>query len=67
MADKRTFSPPHLPIYKPIVLRIIPKQHGKADSQIVNMLFEIKNILHRCRVEIVSFSFDGDKAFKILH
>ena len=46
---------------------IIPKTHGKADSEIINMLFEIKNILHRYRVEIVSFSFDGDKAFKILH
>lgn len=51
---------PFLKIYKPIVLLIIPKPRGKADSEIVNILFEIKNVLHRYRVEVVSFSFDGD-------
>ena len=53
--------------YKPIVLHIIPRPHGKADFSIVQMLYEIKNILHRYRVEITTFAFDGDKAFKVLH
>lgn len=48
---------------KPIVIHIIPTSHGKANNQIIEKLYTIKNILHNYRIEIMSFSFDGDNAF----
>ena len=46
--------------YKPIVLNITPSSHGKANSSIIETLYRIRKILHNYRVEVISFSFDGD-------
>lgn len=52
---------------KPIVLNITPSSNGKANSSIIDMLFEIKSILHNYRVEVISFSFDGDNCYHNLN
>lgn len=49
--------------FKPFVIHIIQSSHGKASKSIIDMLYEIKNILHNHRIEIVAFSFDGDNAY----
>lgn len=61
-------SPELLPtIYEPIVILILLLHHGNDNSEIVIILLEIKNILHRYRVEVLSFLFDFDKEFEIIH
>ena len=49
---------------KPYVIHIVPSAHGKANNQIIEKLYEIKNILHNYRIEIITFSFDGDNAYR---
>lgn len=49
---------------KPLVIHIVPSAHGKANNQIIEKLYDIKNILHNFRIEIVPFSFDGDNAYR---
>ena len=53
--------------YKSIILHIIPHSNGKSNSNIINTLFKIKNILHNYRIEIVCFSFDGDNSYRVLN
>lgn len=54
---------PLLCIYKPLVLHIIPSTNGKANIHIVEMLYNIRKILHDYRIEVVSFTFDSDNAY----
>ena len=53
--------------YKPIVVFIYPSKNDKANNSIIQKLYEIKSILHNHRIETVSFSFDGDNAYKNLN
>ena len=53
--------------FKPIVLHIKPCSNGKANDFIINCLYRIREILHNYRIEVVSFAFDGDQAYRCLH
>lgn len=58
---------PLLTNYKPIVLYIKSSSNGKATEKTINDLHTIRSILKNYRIEIVSFTFDGDNAFKNLN
>ena len=52
---------------RPIVLYIHPSCNGKSNPLIIDMLYKIRKILHNLRVEIVSFTFDGDNGYSNLN
>ena len=58
---------PLLAKFKPIVLYIKSSSNGKANDKTINDLHAIRSILKNYRIEIVSFTFDGDNAFKNLN
>lgn len=45
------------------VVYIIKGSHRKDNKSLIDMLSEIKSILHNYRVEIVAISFDGDNSY----
>ena len=53
--------------FKPIVLHIKATSTGKANEEIISLLYQIRSILRNYRIEVISFSFDGDNAFKKLN
>ena len=52
---------------KPFVIHIKPSVNGKAGEEIVNILKEIKRLAKNRNINIKSFAFDGDNAYKHLH
>lgn len=54
-------------ILKPIALYIHPSCNGESNPLIIDILYKIRKILHNLRVEIVSFTFDGDNGYSNLN
>ena len=54
-------------LYRPIVLHIISSVNCKANKNIIDTLYKIRKILHNNRIEILSYTFDGDNAFNDLN
>ena len=52
---------------KPFVIHIKPSVNGKAGEEIVDILKEIKRLAKNRNINIKSFAFDGDNAYKRLH
>ena len=52
---------------KPFIVHIKPSINGKASSEIVDLLKEIRSIAKNRHINIKSFAFDGDSAYKHLH
>lgn len=53
--------------YKPFVVHIKPAANGKANEAIVELLHEIRAVVKNRKINVKSFAFDGDNAYKQLH
>ena len=53
--------------YKPFVIHIKPTANGKANEEIVNLLHEIRDTVKNRRINVKTFAFDGDSAYRQLH
>ena len=53
--------------YKPFVVHVLPSPNGKANEKIIDILHYIRDEVKKRNVNIRSFAFDGDSAYKNLH
>ena len=52
---------------QPFVVHILPATNGKANENVVNLLHEIRDTVKKRNINIRSYAFDGDNAYKNLH
>lgn len=53
--------------YTSFIIHIKPTPNGKASDLIIDLLHEIRNISKNFRINIKSYAFDGDRAYRHLH
>ena len=53
--------------YKPFVVHIYPSVNGKANSIIIDLLDKVRELAKNRNINIKSYAFDGDNAYKELH
>ena len=53
--------------YKPFVVHVRPAANGKATESIIEALHKIREVVKNRKINIKSFAFDGDNAYKRLH
>ena len=58
---------PYNLLFKPFVVHVLPSTNGKASSDVVDILHEVRKICKCRNVNIKSFAFDGDTAYQELH
>lgn len=58
---------PYNPIYDTFIAHVHPASNGKANDIILFKLDEIKKLLKNRNITILSYSFDGDNKYSVLH
>jgi len=58
---------PYDPRYQSFVVHILPSSSGKSNERVVDLLHEIRNTVKRRNINIKSFAFDGDSAYRGIH
>ena len=52
---------------KPFIVHVYPSANGKANDTIISLLYLIRDEVKKRNVNIRSFAFDGDTAYKNIH
>lgn len=58
---------PYNPIYDTFIAHVHPVSNRKANDLILFKLDEIKRLLKNRNITILSYSFDGDNKYSVLH
>ena len=58
---------PYNVLRKPFIVHVKPSANGKANEEIVALLHQIRRELKNRRINIKSYAFDGDSAYRQLH
>lgn len=52
---------------KPFVVHVLPSPNGKANENVISILHQIRDEVKKRNINIRSYAFDGDNAYKNLH
>lgn len=58
---------PYNVAYRPFIVHVKPSANGKANDEVVTLLHQIRNELKNRRINVKSYAFDGDNAYRHLH